>query len=278
MIPQGTRLQSADFHFLAQAILDHCGQTLREEQEMALEARLYSFMRTEGIEDISELMEQLRSPGNLSLLGRAVQTMTNGETLFFRDVRLFEALKTTIFPEVLERFPNHHPLRIWSAACASGQEVYSVAILLAEHFAQERADRFELLASDFAYNRLQKAQEGLYSQLEVNRGLPARLLIKYFSQQDDSWLLGESIRQRVRFREINLAKPWPLLPKMHIVLLRNVLIYFDDGARQKILDYAYKQLLPGGYLILGGAESSAARDERFESARLNVGGCFVRKP
>lgn len=183
--------------------------------------------------------------------------MTTGETLFFRDTVPFEILRTTILPELIERCRlGGRPMRIWSAASSSGQEAYSVAMLLSELNTQLGSVRVDVVATDYATHALNKARRGIFTQTEVQRGLPDRFLRQYFVQVAEGYRIGEDIRRRVSFREINLLESFRSLGQFDIILCRNVLIYFDTLTKKDVLDRLANSLAPGGYLFLGATESA----------------------
>ena len=195
--------------------------------------------------------------------------MTTNETSFFRDLRPFEALRKDVLPPLLAARAERKSLVIWSAACSSGQEPYTIAILLREHFPQLRDWNVQIIASDLSRQMLDRAERGEYSQLEVNRGLPAALLIKYFQKSGLYWRIKPEIARLVRFVPINLIGPWPPLGVLDIVFLRNVMIYFSPEAKRQILPKIRRQLAADGTLILGGAETTLGIDDGWE--RFNHG-------
>jgi chemotaxis protein methyltransferase CheR len=190
--------------------------------------------------------------------------MTTNETTFFRDLRPFEILKTTVLPELMKKRAGDRVLNVWFAACSNGQEPYSFAMLLREHFPYILGWKVRLIASDISRDVLARAREGLYTQLEVNRGLPAQLLVKYFKKVDNGWQLNPEVRRMVEFQEINLAEAWPPLPRMDIVFMRNVLIYFGVDAKRTILARVRRILRQDCFLLLGGSETTVYLDEAFQ--------------
>ncbi|MBE9039450.1 protein-glutamate O-methyltransferase CheR, partial [Oscillatoriales cyanobacterium LEGE 11467] len=191
------------------------------------------------------------------------------ETSFFRDADFFDALKSSVFPELLQHRRIDRQLNIWSAACTSGQEPYSLAMELQAYFPLLTKWELELVASDMSLEMLTKARRGFYSQEEVERRLPPELLTRYFHQQGDRWQIAPSIRSMVQFRTINLLAPWPPLPPMDLVVMRNVLIYFDKPTRRNILTRVRQILKPDGYLFLGVTETPFGADRAFESVKFD---------
>jgi len=200
--------------------------------------------------------------------------MVTTETSFFRDHHPFEALKRSILPELIERRAGERRLIIWCAAASTGQEPYSIALLLREHFPQLYGWNVEILATDLSAEVLERAKAGRYNQIEANRGLSAPLLVRYFRQHGTSWELCEDVRRQVTFREMNLAKPWPPMPPMDLILMRNVMIYFDVDTKREILARAARTLRTDGYLLLGGAETTYNLSSAFERVEQGKAGFF----
>ena len=193
-----------------------------------------------------------------------IDALTTNETLFFRDLHPFEALRTEVIPELMEKRMSTRKLRIWSAACSTGQEPYSIAMLLEEHFPALRTWQLEIVGTDLSERVLNQAREGTYQQFEVNRGLPAKALIQFFKQNGSRWILNEAIKKHVRFSRMNLAKPWPSMGTFDIIFMRNVLIYFEVDVRKQILSRVRDVLAPDGLLALGNAETAITLDARYE--------------
>ena len=222
-----------------------------------------------GFESVAALVTAVRT-GDVRAQRQVVDAMTNNETFFFRDNHPFEALRTHIIPDLLAG--GRRALTVWSAAAATGQEAYSVAMLMREDFPLAPAPR--IIASDIADSVIARATTGRFNQLEVNRGLPARLLVKYFRQDGRAWQIDDSLRATIDFRTLNLVGPWPPLPAMDIILLRNVLIYFTPAARKDVLRRVIAALRPGGYLILGSTESLMVDSTAVERVTFGRTLCF----
>jgi len=204
--------------------------------------------------------------------------MTTNETSFFRDFHPFEDLKKIVLPALIARRSAERELRIWCAASSSGQEPYSLAMLIRESFPKLVSWKVHILATDLSTDILARAREGRYSQLEVNRGLPATLLVKYFEKRGCDWYLRDDIREMVEYQIVNLAGPWPFLPAMDIVMIRNVLIYFSVETKKEILAKVRRVLMPDGYFFLGAAETTFGIDTSFERVQLERATCYqVRK-
>lgn len=234
-----------------------------------MQARLTPVIRRLQVESIDELIEKLRYSPDTKLHQEVVEAMVTTETSFFRDVHPFDTLKEILIPRLIRERAGQKELNFWSAACASGQEIHSLAILLRESFPELRGWELNLYASDVSEAMVQRAREGLYSQLEVNRGVPSRLLIRYFIREGLFWRVEDSIRQMVQYRIINLNESIPFLPKMDIIFLRNVLIYFDIETRKKILNKTLRQLKTDGYLFVGGAETMIGLSDDLTRERIS---------
>jgi chemotaxis protein methyltransferase CheR len=208
----------------------------------------------------------LRSTTLGTLHTEVVDAMTTNETLWFRDAHPFEAMRTTVLPELIIRRTSEREIVIWSAACSSGQEPYTIAMVLREHFPQLSSWRVKIMATDLSGEMLGRAAAGRYSQTEMNRGMPAALLVKYFHRVGTEWQVDESIRS-MEFRTLNLARPWPYVPQADVVFLRNVLIYFDIETKRAILDRIRGGLRPGGALFLGAAETTLGVHSGFAPQR-----------
>jgi chemotaxis protein methyltransferase CheR len=269
-------MSPADFQFVCRLVRDHSAIVLEEGKEYLVEARLTPLVRQLELQSIGDLVGRLRGGADRTLAEQVVEAMVTTETLFFRDRHPFETLRTAVLPELMARRTPEKRLSIWCAACATGQEPYSVAILLREHFPQLAGWKVTILATDLSRAALGRAREGRYNQFEVNRGLPAPLLVKYFHQHGATWELREDVRRMVEFRELNLAGPWPLLPTMDLVFLRNVMIYFESGTKSTILEKVNRLLRPDGYLILGGAETTLNLADSLRRVEALKGGFYQR--
>lgn len=258
-------LAAADFAFVQRLTIERSGLDLLAGKEYLVESRLRPVAESFGADSIAGLIERARR-GSEPASSAIVEAMATQETYFFRDTHPFETLRQEILPDVISR-AGTSGMTIWSAAAATGQEAYSVAMLLREHFPTARAS---ILATDFSQLALARASRGTYSQLEVNRGLPAKMLIKYFNRDGRSWEVKPELKQLITFRELNLINPFPPLPKMDVILLRNVLTYFEPATKKAVLGRIAKVLTPGGYLLLGGSETTYGLDPAYE--RVHSGG------
>jgi chemotaxis protein methyltransferase CheR len=249
-------MNDRDFSVVRKLLQEQCAIVLDAGKEYLVETRLAPLAQLLNLNSVEELIAQLRRETGNGLQRQIVEAMVTTETSFFRDRHPFEALRKFVLPELIEQRRKERSLHIWCAACSTGQEPYSLAMLLREHFPELAGWRVSLLASDLSQQVLERAKTGNYSQFEVNRGLPAALLIRYFEQHDTDWQLKPVIRDMVQFCEMNLAETWPVLTPLSLVLMRNVMIYFDIPTKKSILDRVARILRPGGYLLLGGAETT----------------------
>jgi chemotaxis protein methyltransferase CheR len=262
-------LTKVDFDYVRFLVHEQSAIVLGPGKEYLVEARLTPLAQREGLDSVGDLLTRLRTPG-ATLKEAVVEAMTTNETSFFRDVHPFDALRDEIIPSLLAA--GGPSLRLWSAAASTGQEAYSLALMVREHFPQ--VTDVTILATDLSREVLRRAEEGVFSQMEVNRGLPAALLAKYFERHGRQWQVKDSIRSMVTFRQLNLAKPLPALPSMDVAFLRNVLIYFDKADKTAVLSQTAKTLRSGGYLFLGGAETTHGIDERFETLKIGRSVCY----
>lgn len=254
-----------EFDYLRQLVREKSAIVLDEGKEYLVEMRLMSLARVEGFDSVDELARQLRGRPYGPLHAQVIDAMTTNETSFFRDLHPFETMKGELLPAAIKRNEVSRALTIWCAACSSGQEPYSLAMLLHDNFPQLRSGwKINLLAGDLSHEMLKRARLGLFSQLEINRGLPATLLVKYFTRDGAAWQVKDEIRNLIQFHELNLAQVWPNLPPVDFLFLRNVLIYFDLETKRQILKKARAVLAPEGVLFLGGAETTLNLDEAWE--------------
>jgi chemotaxis protein methyltransferase CheR len=242
-----------------------------------IESRLTPLVRRNGLGSLAELVARLRQQPAGPLEDLVVDAMTTNETTWFRDVHPWTALEQTILPELFQRRAANRCLTIWSAACSSGQEPYTLAMLLKDRFPQYVSSwNVRIIASDLSAEMLGRAATGRYTQLEVNRGMPAPMLVRHFQRDGAHWQLNEDIRRMVEFRALNLLQPWGFLPPVDLLFLRNVLIYFDLDVKRDLLRRVRSTLRPDGYLFLGTAETTMNVDDSYE--RLTVGRATAYRP
>ena len=267
-------LSTVDCDRIRTLVRQRSGIVLEEEKAYLVETRLSALARREGFASLETLLAKFQAQPSNGLQQKVVEAMTTNETSFFRDVQPFEALRQVVLPELLQRRAQERQLFIWCGAASSGQEPYSLAMLLREHFPTLATWNVRMLATDLSLDVLQRARRGLYSQVEVNRGLPARLLVKFFVKQGLEWQLNDDVRGMVEYRPLNLIESWPAMPSPDIAVLRNVLIYFDVETKKVILGKIRRLLRPDGYLFLGGAETTMNLDDAFERVPFDRSGCY----
>lgn len=267
-------MTTADFDFVRSYVRDQAAIVLEPGKEYLVESRLHTLARKEQIASVDEVVAQLRAKPNSPLHRKVVDAMTTNETSFFRDIHPFDALRKSILPELLIRNGQERTLNFWCGAASTGQEPYSVLMMMAEHFPALLGWDMKFIATDLSRDVIARAKTGRYNQLEVNRGLPATMLVKHFTRQGAEWEIRDDLRKRVDYRELNLIGDWPWMPRLDIVFLRNVLIYFDVETKKTILAKIRRLLRPGGYLLLGGAETTLNLDDSFERVPLEKTTCY----
>jgi chemotaxis protein methyltransferase CheR len=263
-----------EFEYVCRLVRDRSGIVLETGKEYLVDSRLTPVARQCDLASVSELVGRLRANPDNGLAARVVEAMVTTETMFFRDVVPFETLRTVVLPELVQRRQAERRLSVWFAACSTGQEPYSFALMVREHFPELAGWRLDLLATDLSAEVLGRARAGRYNQIEVNRGLPAATMVKYFRQHGMTWELCEDVRRMVEFRELNLIRSWPVLPRPDLVFLRNVMIYFDVEAKRSILGRIAKLLRPDGHLLLGAAETTFNLDPSFRRVDQLKGGFY----
>ncbi len=267
-------ISANDFQYISKLVLDLSAIVLETGKEYLVESRIRPLAKKEGFESIEELVQSLRRAPKNGLSTKVVDAMTTNETSFFRDIHPFETLKKHIIPDLMKKREATRELNIWSGASSSGQEPYTFTMVLRENFPELRNWKINYISSDISHEMLDRCRKGIYSQLEVNRGLPATLMVKYFERNGTEWQIKEDLRKMIDFRYLNLCENWPIMPKMDLVLLRNVLIYFDVEMKKTILSKIQKLLKPDGYLFLGAAETTLNLNESFERMDYKQSGCY----
>lgn len=252
------------FNYVRQLVRERSAIVLEEDKRYLVDSRLSLLARREGLASAQEVIDRLRATPGGPLQRKVIEAMTTTETLFFRDHKPYDALRNTILPELQRLRAGERKLQIWSCACSSGQEPYSVAMLVREHFPALASWQVQLVATDISTEMLARSRAGVYSALEVKRGLPSAFLAKYFEKLGLEWRIRHELRKMIDFRELNLAGPWTGMPPTDLVMLRNVLIYFDVETKRQILGRIRKAMRPGGFLLLGTAETTMNLDDGFE--------------
>jgi len=252
-----------DYEYLRKVLKDLSGLDLSADKQYLIESRLLPLARKSGMADIGDLVQKMKG-GSSALINQVVEAMTTNETFFFRDKVPFDHLRDTIMPEVLRARAARKSIRIWCAAGSTGQEPYSIAMCLKEMGAALAGWRVEILATDLSQEVLEKSKAGIYSQFEVQRGLPIQLLVKYFKQMGELWQINPDIRSMVQHRQLNLLHDFSQLGVFDVIFCRNVLIYFDQETKSRIFARLAKAIEPDGFLVLGAAETVVGLTEVFK--------------
>jgi chemotaxis protein methyltransferase CheR len=266
-----TEILPENYRFLQEHVRARVGIVLEDNKHYLFESRLAPIVRQYGLGSINDLCVLLRAKRNVALAHQVVEAMTTNETYFFRDPAQYDAIRTVLLPRLKAEKRDTRSLRFWSAASSTGQEAYSLGMLLLENGLQDW--NMQILGTDFSEKVVERARSGLYQQIEVNRGLPASLLVKYFRRSGLEWQLTEAVRRMVRFETIDLRKSMRSLGPFDLVFCRNVMIYFDNATKKSIVKEIHRTLFQGGWLLLGGAETAINLEERFD--RQTVGNVTV---
>jgi chemotaxis protein methyltransferase CheR len=260
-------ITAPDFQYVAGLVRQRSAIDLQPGKEYLVESRLAPLAREAGERDVNALVARLRR-GDSTLEASVIDALTTNETSWFRDAYPFQAFSRRLLPEVAETSTSKQ-ITVWSAACSSGQEAYSLAMLILDWLPLHPGYSARIVGTDISSKMVERARSGRYSQLEVNRGLPAANLVKFFDQQGREWVLKPHVRAMTTFQRGNLAAPAYGVPTADIVFLRNVLIYFDIPTKRTVLGHVRKVLRPGGFLVLGGAESTLSLDSAFQRMELD---------
>ena len=248
-----SELTTASFSWLRQLLHEQSAIALDDSKGYLVENRLQPLAQEAGLPSVEAFIDHVRHNRADRAIDEIVDAMTTNETSWLRDHHPWDGLVSTVLPEVLARVGSTRPVRIWSAACSSGQEPYTIAMLVWERFGPNAP--VQILASDLSETMLAKARSGSYSQLEINRGLPAEMLVRWFRRDGIHWRVADEIRSMVRFERRNLSHPFGTMPAMDIVAMRNVLIYFDLATKQRILGEVRRVIDPNGWFMVGVAET-----------------------
>ena len=247
-------MTSADFEFLRNLVLRSSGNRIDPSRDYLFVSRLNRLLRSRGDAALEDLVADLRRQPESPLRHSVAEAMTINETSFFRDNSPFELMRIALLPALIERRRSSRTLRLWSAASSTGQEAYSLAMLLREHFPELASWKIEILGTDISSEMVDRARAGRYQRIEINRGLPARFLLKYLLHVDDEWEVSPDLRALCRFEQRNLCSLPFLFQAFDIILLRNVLLYFSAETRRHVLLQMHRALAPDGYLLLGSSE------------------------
>jgi chemotaxis protein methyltransferase CheR len=269
---------STDYSYLRDLVFGLSQNVLDPSRDYLFETRLSKLLRNHGMADLGQLVSQLRAAKN-PLLERAIaEAMTINETSFFRDARPFELLRTELLPKLIESRRLQRSLRIWSAACSTGQEGYSLAMLLLEHFPALAAWNIRIEGTDISNEVVERARSGCYHRIEINRGLPARFVVRYFDHQGEDWTIKPEVRRMCNFRQANLCAPQlpfnSLDDRFDIIFLRNVMLYFSQDTRRTLMAGIHRLLPQDGVLFLGSSEQPT--DPSLWTPTLAGGTCYFK--
>ena len=270
------KVSPAQFAFLRDLLRRRTGVVIDDSKQYLVVARLMPIVRQRAIPSLDTLVDRIRKTGDKALEKDVLNAMMTHETSFFRDKSPYQTLRQLV-TEMIPKRSAHRQLVIWSAACSTGQEPYSIAMLLNEHFPDLVASwRVRIIATDISEPVLTRAREGVFSELETNRGLPPEMLKQYFRPLQGKWTIAQECRRLVEFRVLNLNGPWPALPPCDVIFLRNVMLYFDVPTRAALVGKMRRVLKPDGALFLGGAETMIGIDTGYD--RLAGAGCSFYRP
>lgn len=253
----------ADYDFLRKFLKEKSGLDLSADKQYLVESRLVPLARKANLSGIDELVQKIKF-GNSLLSGEVVEAMTTNETFFFRDKMPFDHLRDVVLPEMIQARSARRSLRIWCAAASTGQEPYSIAMVIKEMSAQLSGWRIEIIGTDISQQVLEKSKAGIYTQFEVQRGLPIQLLVKYFKQTGDLWQIAPELRAMIQYKPLNLLTDFSHMGKFDIIFCRNVLIYFDQDMKSQIFGRLAKCMEPDGFLALGAAETVVGLTDAFK--------------
>ena len=253
-----------DYEYLRKVVLKHSANVVDASRNGLFDTRLSPVARLAGASSLGDLVGILRKEEPAHLHRAVAEAMTINETSFFRDTKPFEALRKTILPRLIAQKAKERRLAIWSAACSTGQEAYSLAIMIRDSFPELAGWEVRIIGTDISRQVVEYARRGKYKRLEVNRGLPARALVKHFTRLDEDWEVSAELRGMCDFRPMNLCGALPLLPAFDLVLLRNVLLYFPQQDRRTVLGSVHRVMSPEGYLVLGNAEQAEDSTDGFQ--------------
>lgn len=270
-------MKTEDLDFLSAIVRQRSGLVLTSDKGYLLESRLSPVARKEGFNSVEELTDAIRTRREERLMWAVTEAMTTNETFFFRDKSPFELFRDQVLPSLLQKKGANGTVRIWCAGCSTGQEPYSLAMLLADNAAKSGNMQFEILGTDISERVLEKAQSGLYTQFEVQRGLPVASLVKYFEKTGELWRLKPEIRAQVKFKKANLLDDFSAMGPFDVIYCRNVLIYFDQPSKQKVLERMGSMMGDEGYLFLGAAETVMGITDAFQT-KADARGLYVRTP
>ena len=262
--------------FIRTFMRNEAGVVIDESKDYLLESRLSSLAKELQFSSLHALIDEFKVKPSDLLRRKIIDTMTTNETFFFRDPHVFKVLNDEIIPRLLRKRQAQKCLNIWCAASSSGQEPYTIAMILKTHLPTSNDWKIKFIASDISERMLERARAGAYTQFEVNRGLPVPFLVRYFEIKEGAWCIKQELKDMIEFRKINLLSPWSI-SGIDLLFVRNVMIYFDDKTKQDLFDRFEKAINPGGYLFLGGTETILGHTEDFKRLRIDNVTCYQLK-
>ena len=255
----------SDYDFLRQLVFSRSANLIDPSRNASFETKLKPIAQLAGASNLEDFVSLLRIDRAAHLRSAVAEAMTINETTFFRDRQMFDVLRETILPRLLEANSADRRLRIWSAGCSTGQEAYSLAMLICEHFPHLAGWDVKIVGTDISREVIEHAKRGRYRRLEVNRGLPVRMLVKYLERDGEEWNVTPKLKSMCEFHCANLCDPLPKPPMFDLVMLRNVLLYFPQRDRSGVFESVYRQMAPGSYLVLGAAEQAEDSTDLFQA-------------
>lgn len=271
-------LSAESFKFVSEFVHRKAAIVVEPGKEYLVEARLRPLALQAQLPSIDDLVAKLRTTNDAEIGRRVIDAMTTNETSFFRDIHPFDTLRDHVLPELIAARASTRTLRIWCAAASTGQEPYSIALTLANSFPELASWNVQIIATDINEGVLERARAGRYSQLELNRGMPASMLVKYVQRVGAEWELKPEIRKMVTYQQLNLLDRWPLFGQLDLVFIRNVLIYFDIATKRAIFGRIRQLLRPDSLLVLGGAETTLNIDDQLSSVKKGNSMFFQLRP
>ena len=281
-------MRPEDFKYLSSLVKRESGLILSEDKSYLLESRLMPLARKRNLNGLEELVDTAIKGIDATLTKDITEAMTTNESFFFRDIKPFDIFRDAALPFFLDRRKLQRSLRIWCAAASSGQEPYSIAMILNEMAAKFGGWKTDIVGTDISTEILDKAEKGIYSQFEVQRGLPVQFLVKYFEKAEENWQISDVLKKMIQYKEFNLLKDLQPLGKFDIVFCRNVLIYFDQETKGKVLEQICRLMPDDGLLFLGGAETVLGISDKFKPvpnfrglyqvSNANEGNAFEQHP
>jgi chemotaxis protein methyltransferase CheR len=269
-------MKPTDFDFIAAMVRERSGLVLSADKTYLVESRLAPIARRDGFPSIDELVTAIKVRRDSNLIDAVVDAMTTNETFFFRDKTPFDIFEQTILPELVAR-KRGGTIRVWCAAASTGQEPYSLAMVADAMGARMGGCKLEILGTDISERCLEKAKAGVYTQFEVQRGLPVQMLLKHFKKDGDAWKIDDRLKANIRFRPMNLLDDFRGLGRFDVIFCRNVLIYFDTQTKKQVLERMSSQVEGPGYLLLGAAETVLGVTDTFKPI-ANQRGLYVQDP